>query len=185
MKILTSITVLLVALAAFGQSYRNVMYERDTNISRNYVRFVNTNNQYYGYDYTVNPSNYTTTNVIDWALGKMYEVGYTTNMTLTFTNAQNWVNYTLKLTGTHTVTWPTNTVMPSHANSNNVYNISIFGDGNYYVFPYGVGTGGTGDVSTWATYVAITNVNLNTNRLYFYDGHYLRADGTNLYYGHP
>jgi hypothetical protein len=176
-----------ILLAQFKPDY--VMFDTATHISRNYVRFLNTNNVYVGYDLTINPSNRVTSGTIDWSIGKMAEVSYTNTLGLVFTNTSNWVKYDLRLNGTNSVSWPAATVFlgVTVANSNHFYTISRYNDGTNYVFQYNLesaGGGSTNSVSVWANYIAIADVNVGSRKIIFADGTYLRGAGTNLYFGY-
>jgi hypothetical protein len=172
-----------ILLAQFKPDY--VMFDTATHISRNYVRFLNTNNVYAGYDLTINPSNRVTSGTVDWSIGKMVEVFYTNTIELVFTNTSNWVKYDLRLAGTNSVTWPdaTSFIGGMVVNSNHFYVISRYNDGTNYVYQYGAGGDG-GDASAWAYYTAAVDVNVGSHKIIFADGTYIRGVGTNLYFGY-
>jgi len=182
-KILILLVILFTVQNAPAQSYLDVQYERTSHDSWNYVKFLNTNNTYHGYDFTSYGTNSITNAVIDWSIGKMCEVTYTNDVTLVFTNDLTWVAYVLKLTGTNVVTWPINVLFttPVKPNSNNIYLINVFDVPYVQQMSYG---SVTSYVANWALYPAVTWPQIGTNRLYFADDTYLRGETTNLWFGY-
>lgn len=165
-----TLALILVAGLAGAQTFRTVVYDSLTRESLNYVKFMVPTNVYMGYDLLTNPEQSLVGGTIDWSVSKMAEVTYAAPLTIDFLNLRPWVTYTLRLNGTHAVTWPESISWLPLGTTNvfnirDTYQIYLFADTNtQYVVKVGAGGGGgSGDASLWSSFPAIQTVDFSAH----------------------